>query len=38
MAKRAGATTVEINASHVSMISHPGAATELIEKAARSTQ
>jgi hypothetical protein len=34
----AGATTVEIDASHVSMISHPDGATELIEKAAKATQ
>jgi pimeloyl-ACP methyl ester carboxylesterase len=37
MARRAGATSVEINASHVSMISHPDAATELIERAAKAT-
>jgi pimeloyl-ACP methyl ester carboxylesterase len=37
MAKRAGATTVEINASHVSMISHPDAVTDLVERAAGAT-
>jgi pimeloyl-ACP methyl ester carboxylesterase len=37
MAKRAGATTEEINASHVAMISHPGAVTDLIEEAADDT-
>jgi len=37
MAKRAGATIEEINASHVSMISHPDVATALIEKAAKAT-
>jgi pimeloyl-ACP methyl ester carboxylesterase len=35
MAKRAGATTVEISASHVAMVSHPGAVTDLILDAAR---
>jgi hypothetical protein len=30
MAQRAGATTVEIGSSHVAMISHPGAVTDLI--------
>jgi pimeloyl-ACP methyl ester carboxylesterase len=30
MAKRAGATTVEIASSHVAMTSHPGAVTDLI--------
>jgi pimeloyl-ACP methyl ester carboxylesterase len=34
MAKRAGATTVEISASHVAMVSHPDAVVELIETAA----
>ena len=37
MAHRAGSTTVEINSSHVSMISHPGAVTDLIETAAKAT-
>jgi pimeloyl-ACP methyl ester carboxylesterase len=37
MADRAGATTEEIDASHVSMISHPDVAADLIEKAAEST-
>ena len=35
MAERAGATTVAINSSHVAMMSHPGAVTRLIVKAAR---
>lgn len=35
MAKRAGATTVEISASHVAMVSHPDAVTDLILDAAR---
>jgi pimeloyl-ACP methyl ester carboxylesterase len=35
MAKRAGATTVEIASSHVAMISHPKAVTDLILDAAR---
>ncbi|XVV12131.1 alpha/beta fold hydrolase [Actinoplanes sp. CA-131856] len=35
MAKRAGARTAEVNASHVAMISQPGATTDLIERAAR---
>ncbi|SNY05629.1 Pimeloyl-ACP methyl ester carboxylesterase [Paractinoplanes atraurantiacus] len=35
MAKRAGARTAEVNASHVAMISQPGATTALIERAAR---
>jgi len=35
MAKRAGATTVEIASSHVAMISHPTAVTDLIVDAAR---
>jgi pimeloyl-ACP methyl ester carboxylesterase len=34
MAKRAGATTVEIAASHVAMVSHPDAVTDLILDAA----
>jgi hypothetical protein len=37
MATRAHAHTVEINSSHVAMISHPDAVTDLIEKAARAT-
>jgi pimeloyl-ACP methyl ester carboxylesterase len=37
MADRAGATTEEIDASHVSMISHPDAAADLIEEAAKAT-
>jgi pimeloyl-ACP methyl ester carboxylesterase len=37
MADRAGATTEEIDASHVSMISHPDAAADLIEGAANAT-
>ena len=35
MAKRAGATTVEISASHVAMVSHPDTVTNLILDAAR---
>jgi pimeloyl-ACP methyl ester carboxylesterase len=37
MADRAEATTVEINSSHVAMISHPGKVTNLIEAAAAAT-
>ena len=37
MAHRAGSTTVEIDSSHVSMISHPGAVADLIETAANAT-
>jgi pimeloyl-ACP methyl ester carboxylesterase len=37
MAHRAGSTTVEIDSSHVSMISHPGAVADLIEAAASAT-
>ncbi len=37
MAQRAEATTVEINSSHVAMISHPGKVTDLIEAAAAAT-
>ncbi|MFI9610485.1 alpha/beta fold hydrolase [Streptomyces sp. NPDC052023] len=36
-AERAGSHTVEIDSSHVPMVSHPGAVTSLIESAARST-
>lgn len=36
MAARAHATVTKINASHLSMISHPGAVTNVIEEAARS--
>lgn len=35
MANRAGATTIEINSSHLPMLSHPSAVTNLIEKAAK---
>ncbi|WP_234410962.1 alpha/beta fold hydrolase [Nocardioides terrigena] len=35
MAERAGSTTVEIDSSHVAMMSHPGAVTRLIRQAAR---
>ena len=35
-AQRMGATTVEVPASHVAMVSHPAEVTELIEKAAAS--
>ena len=34
MAERAGSTTVEIDSSHVAMMSHPGAVVSLIRKAA----
>lgn len=34
MAKRMGATTIEVNASHLSLISHPGAIAGLILQAA----
>jgi pimeloyl-ACP methyl ester carboxylesterase len=34
MAKRMGATTIEVKASHLSLISHPGEITQLILKAA----
>jgi NAD(P)-dependent dehydrogenase (short-subunit alcohol dehydrogenase family) len=37
MARRAHAHTVEIRASHLSMISHPDAVTHLVEQAAHST-
>jgi len=37
MAKRAGATTKEINSSHISMISHPRVVAEMIEAAAKAT-
>jgi pimeloyl-ACP methyl ester carboxylesterase len=35
MAKRMGATTIEVKASHLSLISHPQEITDLILKAAR---
>ncbi|SNT44618.1 alpha/beta fold hydrolase [Actinacidiphila glaucinigra] len=38
MAKRAGAHTEEVNASHAVMISHPATVTHIIEDAARSTR
>src|SRR6202011_3152004 len=37
MAKRARATTVEVNASHVAYISHPKETAKLIEEAATAT-
>lgn len=37
MAQRAGARTVEVNAGHLSLISRPGAVTDLIITAARTT-
>jgi hypothetical protein len=37
MAERAGAGIVKIKASHLSMISQPGAVTRLIVTAARAT-
>ncbi|MFF3591264.1 alpha/beta fold hydrolase [Streptomyces sp. NPDC003631] len=38
MAKRAGAHTEEVNASHAVMISHPATVTHIIEEAARITR
>jgi pimeloyl-ACP methyl ester carboxylesterase len=38
MAQRAGAKTVEVNAGHLSMLSHPDAVTDLIVEAARSVR
>ena len=38
MAKRMRATTVQINSSHVAMISHPHAVTKLITRAAQSVR
>jgi pimeloyl-ACP methyl ester carboxylesterase len=35
MAARAGSTTVEINSSHVAMMSHPSAVLRLIQDAAK---
>lgn len=35
MAKRAGATTVVIDSSHVAMMSHPGAVASLVHRAAK---
>jgi pimeloyl-ACP methyl ester carboxylesterase len=37
MAERAQAHTVEISASHLAMISHPGTVANLIEQAAHAT-
>jgi hypothetical protein len=37
MAKRAHAVTVEVNSSHVAMLSHPEATTKLILAAVRAT-
>ncbi|MFC1413153.1 alpha/beta fold hydrolase [Streptacidiphilus sp. N1-12] len=37
MAKRAGATITKLNASHLSLISHPNKVTAVIEEAARHT-
>jgi pimeloyl-ACP methyl ester carboxylesterase len=37
MAERAGATIEEVEASHMSLISRPGEAAELIEEAAAAT-
>ena len=37
MAQRAGATTREVNASHVSMITRPGVVVDLIEDAAEAS-
>ena len=36
MAQRAGTTTIEIDSSHVAMMSHPGIVTKLIRQAASS--
>ena len=38
MAARAGSHTVEVNSSHAAMVSHPGAVTQLIERADRGTR
>ena len=38
MAKRMGATTVQVNSSHVAMISHPDAVTKLITRAAHAVR
>ena len=38
MAKRAGARTIELDSSHVAMISHPDAVTDLIRSAATGTR
>ena len=35
MAQRAGSFTIEIDSSHVAMISHPAVVTDLIARAAR---
>jgi hypothetical protein len=35
MAKRMGATTIELKASHLSLIAHPQEVTDLIRQAAR---
>ena len=37
MAKRMGAKTIEVNASHLSLISHPDVITGLILEAAQQT-
>ncbi|GGP16345.1 alpha/beta hydrolase [Nonomuraea glycinis] len=37
MAKRAGSTTVEIDASHAVTVSHPDTVADLIDTAARAT-
>jgi pimeloyl-ACP methyl ester carboxylesterase len=36
-AKRMGATTVEVDAGHLAMVSHPAEVAQLIDAAARST-
>lgn len=38
MAERAGASTIDVNAGHLSMLSHPDAVTDLITAAARRVQ
>ena len=35
VAKRMGATTVEVNSSHVPMISHPDAVVDIIKQASQ---
>jgi pimeloyl-ACP methyl ester carboxylesterase len=37
-AKRMGATVVEVNSSHLPMVSHPDEVVELIETAAQTTK
>ena len=37
MAKRTGATTVEVDSSHVPMISHPDAIVDIIKQASKAS-